>query len=125
MTSEEEDYKDEDDEETEGNYKDDSNDEDPKPALKKWFLDDMDAVKAGHRDTNTQSWYTQLSRVASGILVQCVLMCNGHQSRGGSKVHYDKDRLRQVLERIPTPARTDQPPRFCPSLSQHALSVSG
>jgi hypothetical protein len=69
----------------------------------------MDAVKAGHRDGNAQSWYTQLSRVASGVLVQCVLMCTGHQNKGGSKVNYDEFRLRQVLERIPTPARTDQP----------------
>lgn len=74
----------------------------------------MDAVKAGHRDRNTQSWYTQLSRVASGILVQCVLMSTGHQSRGGSKVNYDKSRIRQLLERIPTPARTDQSPPFPP-----------
>lgn len=78
----------------------------------KWFLHDMDAVKEGHRDKNSQSWFTQLSSVASGVLLQCVLMNAGHQVRGGSKVNYDLKRVRQLLERIPTPPRTDHPPPF-------------
>ena len=103
-------YDDDAGEATKGDY--DYEDDEPSTPPMQWFLHDMEAVKAGHRDKNAQSWYTQLSRVASGILVQCVLMSAGHQTRGGSKVNYDHNRLRQLLERIPTPPRTDHPPQF-------------
>ena len=83
-----------------------------RPPPLRWFLHDMEAVKVGHRDKNAQSWYTQLSRVASGVLVQSILMGAGQHTKGGSKVLYDQKRLRQVLERIATPPRTDQPPAF-------------
>ena len=88
----------------------------------KWFLHDIGAVKAGRRDKNAQSWYTQLSRVASGVLVQYVLMSAGHQTRGGSKVNYDRTRVRQLLERIPTPPRTDHSPPY-PSFPIESRSI--
>src|SRR5579859_2540027 len=96
-------------EEIERDYEDDDEDDEPSKPPMKWFLHDMDAVKAGLREKNSQSWYTQLSRVATGVLVQCVLIGAGHQTRGGSKLNYDRNRVRQILERIPTPPRTDRP----------------
>src|SRR5271170_2490273 len=83
-----------------------------RPPPLRWFLHDMVAVKVGNRDKNAQPMFTQLSRVASGVLVQSILMGAGQHMKGGSKVLYDQKRLRQVLERIATPPRTDQPPAF-------------
>lgn len=76
-------------------------------APAKWFKHDLAAVKASLQDKNCQSWFAQFSSVANGILIQCVLMHCGVQQKGGHKTDYDLTRVRQLLERIPTPSRDD------------------
>jgi hypothetical protein len=87
---------------------------DAEPQLKVWFKCDLFNLKVGSSELKAASWYNRFARVCSGVLIQCMLLHLGLQNRGGQKVPYDQTRLRQIIERIPTPddgvADTARPP---------------
>jgi hypothetical protein len=73
------------------------------PQPKFWFKCDIPTLKPGSGELKTTSWYNRFAQVCSGVLIQCMLLHLGLQNRGGQKVPYDHTRLRQIIERIPTP----------------------
>jgi len=77
--------------------------------LDRWFKHDLPALRASHRDTSIQSWYSQLSSVANSVLLQCILIYVGvtPKDHGGRRREYNTAHVRQVLERVPTQPRTD------------------
>src|SRR4030095_5078142 len=81
--------------------KDTASDTEIQPKV--WFKCDLPNIKVSSTEPKGASWYNQFARVSSGVLIQYMLLHLGLQNRGGQKVLYDHMRLRQIIERIPTP----------------------